>query len=85
MKSYLSEFILVSVLTVSALGLFESERHTSTMNIDVRGEHNTSLVNDKVMNDISLDYSDSRSTRPASEDDFSFEFPNIFHVFRSII
>ena len=80
----MTKFILVSALTVSALGLFESERHTNALNIDVRVEHNMSLVHDKAMNDIGSDHSDSRSTRPASEDDFSFEFPNIFHLFRSI-
>jgi hypothetical protein len=83
-RSYLSKFILISVLTGSSLGFFESVRVTNG-NTPAKGqgllEHVLRL---DIRTDIGAESSDSRSAGPEADDDFSFEFPNIFYVFRSI-
>jgi hypothetical protein len=83
-RSYLSKFVLVSVIAVSSLGFFESEREADALENSISSVNSGVRIDDNVENKFSGKSSKSTNPDSNSGDNFSFEFPNIFHVFRSL-
>lgn len=83
-KNPLSKFVFVSILAISTFGFFESEQKTVAGDISATTGERIVWAQTEVSVKQIGDRVEKSKSKSDSEDDFSFEFPNIFHVFRSL-
>jgi hypothetical protein len=83
-KNVLSKFILFSFVVVSSLGAFESDARSNLDSINVDGK--VLIITSEDLIGYQLQPKTNRTNQRDAQDEgsFTFKFPNIFNVFRSL-